>query len=117
MRGWVVEASQEYGQHNNTRRTRGDDGQVGEGEAEAGFVVRMMVGEVRGSGEGGTGNVVLVRTMGSGREGEGRKWMLMGSGKTVRRGMAIGVRAPVWEVEVLGERWGVGVEWKVIGDG
>lgn len=29
-------------------------------------------------------------------------------------GRVVGVKGPVWEVVIEGERWGVGVEWKVL---
>jgi len=102
VREWVVEVSQEVVRD---RQRREGGGGVGGGD-----VVRLRVEEVSGGG----GNVVLVRGA-----GDGRRMMLMGCGRggEVRTGVVVGVRAPVWEVEVLGEKWGVGVEWKVIGDG
>jgi len=86
---------------------------VGEGDE-----VRVKVVEVRGGWGNGNGDVVLVRTTGG--DGKVRKWMLLGSGgrgTAVRAGAVVVVRAPVWEVEVRGERWGVGVEWRVDGGG
>lgn len=67
---------------------------------------------------GGDGSLVMVR--GRNGVGEERKWMLMGSGgrgEGVQIGVVVVVRVPVWEVEVRGTRWGVGVEWRVDGGG
>lgn len=51
----------------------------------------------------------------------GRGWVFAGSGGVVgermESGCVIGVRRPVWEVEVGEERWGVGAEWRVLGEG
>lgn len=73
---------------------------------------RLGVEEVRSAGWGQ--GMVLVRE----REGGGRGWLLMGrgmGGEDVERECVVGVRRPVWEVEVLGERWTVAVEWKILG--
>ncbi|MCJ1471406.1 hypothetical protein MMC13_000045 [Lambiella insularis] len=88
-REWVLAASQ-----------RG--AQTGRGEE---WVARVKVEEVQ-VGE----RMVLVRG------GEGERWMLMGGGR-VGRGETVGVKRPVWEVEVEGGVWGVGVEWRVLGEG
>ncbi|RKF62648.1 hypothetical protein OnM2_031009 [Erysiphe neolycopersici] len=32
----------------------------------------------------------------------------------VEKGMKIGIRGPIWEVTIENEKWGVGVDWKVI---
>lgn len=116
MRDWVVEV----GQSRSRRRGRESEGD-GDGDG-----VRIRVLDVRGAG------VVLVRGMlmggsgggGTSAGGEGlRNWMLVGCGGRERErvrvesGMVVVVRAPVWEVEVRGERWGVGVEWRVDGGG
>ncbi len=52
--------------------------------------------------------------------GTGRGWVFAGgagAAERVGRGCVLGVRRLVWEVEVGGERWGVGVEWRVLGEG
>ena len=63
-------------------------------------------------GEVGSG-VIFIR-----ERGEGRGWMIVGGagreGNEARVGSKIGVREPVWEVEISGEAWKVGVEWKVL---
>ncbi|KAI4121388.1 MAG: hypothetical protein LQ338_006391 [Usnochroma carphineum] len=67
---------------------------------------RVKVGAVRGGGR-----VMLVEDE---QNGEGGMWMLVGRGQEVRSGGVVGVRGPVWDVEVLGRRWRVGVEWGFI---
>lgn len=62
---------------------------------------------VRGAEVGGG------RGMQRGGRGE-EKWVLVGGRGGVRVGGVVGVGRPVWEVEVGGEAWGVGVEWKVL---
>lgn len=49
---------------------------------------------------------------------DGTGWALLGKAKgseqvVVRAGCEVRVRKPVWELELLGERWVVGVEWEV----
>ena len=88
-------------------------GHVHVGEGDGGVVV------VRDEGEGDRAGWILIAGE---KEGEGR----IGRGvKGVER--LVGVREPVWDVELLsteteggkgkGERWRVGVEWDVIGEG
>ncbi len=72
--------------------------------------VRFRVGECK-AGNLGVGTV-LVRER---REGKG--WILIGKGRgdgEVRVGCLVGVREPSWEVEVQGEVWRIGVEWRVL---
>ncbi len=72
--------------------------------------VRFRVGECK-VGNLGVG-MVLVRDR---REGKG--WILIGKGRgdgEVRMGCLVGVREPSWEVEVQGEVWRIGVEWRVL---
>ena len=47
----------------------------------------------------------------------GKMWVLAGTGRgeaEVRVGCAVGVREPTWEIDIGGESWRVGVEWKVL---
>ncbi|KAL9636402.1 MAG: hypothetical protein Q9164_002844 [Protoblastenia rupestris] len=101
VRDWIVEAAQ-TGRHANAREQR-----------QGVWEQRIKVMEMR-RGDIGTG-LVLVR--GEGGE-EGRVWMLIGGGRNedheVLVGVTVGVRAPVWEVEIAGKTWSVGVEWKVL---
>lgn len=64
--------------------------------------------------------MMLVRERG----GE-RGWILAGRGRgdlagrgrgegVVEVGCVVGVKEPIWEVEIEGQRWRVGVEWKVL---
>jgi hypothetical protein len=36
-------------------------------------------------------------------------------GSKVELGKTVGIKRPVWEVLIEGEKWGVGVDWKVLG--
>ncbi|MCJ1382095.1 hypothetical protein MMC17_005207 [Xylographa soralifera] len=101
-REWVLSASQLGAPTRKVKSGREGDG----GAAE--WVARVEVREVR-QGEG----VVLVRS------GTGERWMLMGgqrTGEGLRKGGVVGVKRPVWEVEIEGETWGVGVEWSLLGE-
>lgn len=72
--------------------------------------MKVVVGECR-TGDVGMG-MMLVRERG----GE-RGWILAGRGRgegVVEVGCVVGVKEPIWEVEIEGERWRVGVEWKVL---
>ncbi|KAL8774593.1 MAG: hypothetical protein Q9209_000966 [Squamulea sp. 1 TL-2023] len=72
--------------------------------------MRFRVGEVRG-GE----RVTLVEEMEPSKEREERKrWMLVGNNGQVSRGVMVGIRRPVWDVDVQGETWGVGVDWGLL---
>lgn len=86
-------------------------------KAEESWDFRVQVTDAR-RGDIGEG-IVLVR----GSDGTG--WALLGKAKgsgseetddemkaMVRTGCEVRVRKPVWEVELLGERWVVGVEWE-----
>lgn len=86
----------------------------------------IPVMEVRSAAEIGIG-ISLVREQAPNDEGiRGTKgWVLIGAGvagnDTIRQpdvrlrvGSLIGMRLPVWNIEVLGENWWVGVEWGVI---
>ncbi|MCJ1287852.1 hypothetical protein MMC26_007204 [Xylographa opegraphella] len=98
-RDWVLSASQL-----GTRMRKIESGDDGEAELAA----RVRVQEVR-HGQG----MVLVRS------GKGERWMLIGGHRTgagLREGEVVGVKRPVWEVEVDGETWGVGVEWALLGE-
>lgn len=66
----------------------------------------MLVKEYKVAGVGA--GIVLVQGE------EGKRWVLVGDAGGVRAGCTVGVRRPTWEVEVEGERWGVGVEWAVL---
>ncbi|KAL9626023.1 MAG: hypothetical protein Q9204_007646, partial [Flavoplaca sp. TL-2023a] len=89
--------------------------------------VVLRVGAV---GEGDGGRVVLIQESGV-MDGDGeemgfrggireekgrRKWMLAGGDddRKIRMGMMIGIRRPVWDVEVKGVVWGVGVDWGLL---
>lgn len=44
--------------------------------------------------------------------GEGAETGLK-KGSRVEIGKTIGIKGPVWEIVIGGEKWGVGIEWKV----
>lgn len=59
------------------------------------------------------------------QKGEGKGWLLVGPGTGAGTGVAVGggilrggdvvgVKRPVWEMEVAGELWTVVVEWLVL---
>lgn len=57
--------------------------------------------------------ILLVREWGR----EPRGWVLVGIGRgegDVEVGRVIGVREPIWDVEVGEEKWRVAVEWGVV---
>ena len=101
-RDWVLSASQ----LGAPKRRFGGGREREDGAAE--WAARVRVQEVR-LGEG----MVLVRSA------MGERWMLIGghrTGEGLRRGGVVGVKRPVWEVEIDGETWGVGVEWSLLGE-
>ncbi len=102
---------------------RDADGSRGRDE----WLFRLAVEDVSGGSRTGAG-MTLVRAWleaGSGSAGNTRevKMILAGEGtpedvqrpKRVLQGSIVGVKGPVWEVVIEGEKWGVGVEWKVLG--
>ncbi|PQE05749.1 hypothetical protein CJF31_00004479 [Rutstroemia sp. NJR-2017a BVV2] len=99
------------------------------------WLVRVRVEEVTGGGRAGMSLVrgrQVGRESGSGSGSEGLtkvvdglervKVILAGEGagvglqrgKRVEVGKVVGIKGPVWEVVVEGEKWGVGVDWKVL---
>lgn len=74
--------------------------------------------------------MVLVREQVDDMDGEkagvgGKGWVLIGPGSragagvavgggNVSKGDVVGVKRPVWEMNVAGELWTVGVEWAVL---
>ena len=94
VRDWIVEA----GQMAHNQRSRRDGA----------WDTRFRVDEcVQGIG------MLLVRERGK----EARGWVLVGMGRgegDVEVGRVIGVREPIWDVEVDQERWRVAVEWGVV---
>ncbi|KAM3075072.1 hypothetical protein ACMFMG_007471 [Clarireedia jacksonii] len=96
------------------------------------WVVKLVVDEVTGGERAGM-NLVRGRQVGREREREDStkvvendlgsvKVILAGEvagvglqrGKGVEVGKVVGIKGPVWEVVVEGEKWGVGVDWKVL---
>lgn len=92
--------------------------------AALGVGIVLVKGGSEGRGVGSEGREEIgERDEGIGEEGGWKSedggakgWALIGRAahEEVTRGCKIGVRRPVWEVEVLGERWVVGVEWGVL---
>ena len=97
---WVLEASQTS--YNNTRSRSI--------ESTEAWDIEIAVDEFRKSER-----MLLVR-----ERGTGRGWLLTGggaNGEDLINGCVIGIRKPVWEVNVEGEIWVVGVEWRNLGKG
>lgn len=97
------------------------------GESGRSWDFLIPVIEVRRAAEIGIG-ISLVREQapndGGGIRGT-KGWVLIGAGIAgndnisqtdvrLRVGSLIGMRLPVWNIEVLGENWCVGIEWGVI---
>ncbi|QSZ36789.1 hypothetical protein DSL72_006672 [Monilinia vaccinii-corymbosi] len=96
-------------------------------ERDREWIVRMVVDEVS---EGGRMGMCLVRGRKM-RDVDGEeavdglgvvKVMLAGEGAgtglqkgmDVEVGRVVGIKGPVWEIVIEGEKWGVGVDWKVL---
>jgi hypothetical protein len=91
------------------------------------WLVKLVVDEVSGGGGAGMTLVKgrqiqaidgreMVDTFGEVKvilAGEGAGAGLQ-KGSKVESGKILGVKGPVWEVAIEGERWGVGVDWKVL---
>ena len=95
------------------------------------WLVRVLVDECSGGGAESQARMTTIRgrqVHSIGGEGEmvdtaGKvKVMLAGEGQStglqkgskVEVGKTIGIKGPVWEVVIEGEKWGVGVDWKVL---
>jgi hypothetical protein len=91
------------------------------------WIARIAVDEVSGGGRAGM-TLVRGRQMHSGSEhglvdilgvvkvilaGEGAGSGLQ-KGAMVEVGKTVGIKGPVWEVVLEGEKWGVGVNWEVL---
>jgi hypothetical protein len=91
------------------------------------FRVKILVDEVTGGREAGMSlargrhiasfeDGEIVDTVGEMRvilAGEGTS-VGLARGEELRKGKVVGIKGPVWEVVIEGQRWGVGVEWKVM---
>ncbi|MCJ1249526.1 hypothetical protein MMC30_006752 [Trapelia coarctata] len=106
-RGWILSIESTLPSHAHPRPSFSASANAArEGE----WAARIKVEECRDGGE-----CVLVWGLGMEGDGEAQRWVLVG-GKGVRRGDVVGVGRPVWGVQVWGdgERWSVGVEWRVL---
>lgn len=120
VRDWLMNLE---GALSGTREKRGKVDQ---------WLVRIKIDEVS---EGSRDEFTMVRgrqlhVLNDEMEGEGEiadtvgivKVMLAGEGQAnglqrgsnVEVGKTVGVKGPVWEVVIEGEKWGVGVDWKVL---
>jgi len=110
VRGWVVDTARQVHGH-GYQSSAGQRGRAGTVEAEEAMRVRVV--EV-----GGHEGMRMVRGMTM--EGKEVRVVLAGSGKAqmgsagVRFSDVIVVTKPCWEVDVVGEKWFVGVEWSVL---
>ncbi|KAH6674307.1 hypothetical protein B0J14DRAFT_540037 [Halenospora varia] len=118
LQGWLFNVESSIGTHTGQRGRSGADA----------WLVRVVVDEVCGGVRSGM-TLVRGRQVHGGEEGEGKmvddgeaRVILAGEaamsglqrGKGVEVGSVVGIKVPVWEVVVEGERWGVGVEWKAL---
>ncbi|CAG8976487.1 hypothetical protein HYALB_00005984 [Hymenoscyphus albidus] len=101
---------------------------------EGGWLVQILVDEISGSSRAGmtmirgrqmqnvsneTGSAHVVDHLGFVQvilAGEGQTTGLQ-RGEAIEKGKMVGIKGPVWEAVVEGCKWGVGVNWKVLGDG
>lgn len=88
------------------------------------WVVRVEVDEVSGGGRAGIAmvkgrqmhsdgivdNLRIVKVILAG-EGAGSG---LQRGSMVEAGKTVGIKGPVWEIVLEGEKWGVGVDWKIL---
>ena len=102
------------------------------GKRDDGWLVRIEVDEVSGGGAESQARMLLVRgrQVHSMNGGEGEmvdtvsnvRVMLAGEGQAtglqrgsrLEAGKTVGIKGPVWEVVIEGEKWGVAVDWKVL---
>ena len=124
MRDLVVEKAMQQQQPIRASRNPSGMGMV------AGWDFQVRVRNIRTQWGVGAGMVLLreqVDDVDGGKEqkGEGKGWLLVGPGTgrrtgavvgegIVREGDVVGVKRPVWEMDVAGEQWTVGVEWVVL---
>ncbi|KAK6426521.1 hypothetical protein LTR95_016105 [Oleoguttula sp. CCFEE 5521] len=103
VQSWVVETGQQ------AAASRRSAGRYGDVEGELGVRVREV--------EEGGGGVVRIRgckEMYGDRKGDVRVLLVGSEGRgRVEVGSAVRVKMPWWEVQIEGEAWVVGVEWKV----
>lgn len=74
---------------------------------------------VRGDTEPGLYS--MSRSLSTVNEEEGAKILLAGQGGArgtggvkIRIGCIIGIRAPTWNIDIIGEKWVVGVDWMLL---
>lgn len=117
LQGWLFNVESSIGTHTGQRNRYGEDA----------WLVRLVVDEVCGGGRAGM-TLVRGRHVHEGEEGgTGSSFgevrvILAGEaimaglqrGKGVEVDDVVGIKGPVWEVMAEGEKWGVGVEWKVL---
>lgn len=114
VRDWLVDMSSPIPSNSNTRK-------------DSPWLVRLMVDEISGGERAGftlvRGRQVLsddVDTMIDSfgvisviLAGEGASTGLQ-NGTKVEVGTAVGIKSPVWDVMIEGEKWGVGVDWEAL---
>lgn len=109
VRGWLVNLETQNGHQPSLRSDMRGLGREERRDEEC--AVKMVVEDAGvGRGMGWTiakGNGMNVILGGEGiREGLER-------GKEVQRGSLVGIKAPVWEVDIQGMNWCVGANWKI----
>ncbi|KAI9647813.1 hypothetical protein NHQ30_004201 [Ciborinia camelliae] len=118
VRDWLIDIDSSIPSHGTTGVQKGKNKE---------WIVKMLVNEVSGSGRMGM-CLVKGRQM---RDVDGEevvddlgmvKVILAGEGtgtglqrgRDVEVGKVVQIKGPVWEMVVEGEKWGVGVDWKVL---
>lgn len=100
MQQWVIETGQSaFHSRKGQGYLRGED-----------YVLRVKVQSVRG------GSPLLVEARQS--DGTMDKLLLVVDAKNesieVEKGSVVGIRAPTWDVELDGQSWTIGVDWKLL---
>jgi hypothetical protein len=102
-------------------------GNVAQKSKDDPWTVKVMVDEISGGGrtgmtlvrgkqvhsDGGTATAVDLGPLKVILAGEGAGTGLQ-KGSKVELGKTVGVKGPTWEIVIEGEKWGVGVDWKVL---
>ena len=115
----------------------------GLGQGQEGIHTRFEIGECSNNGGGGGGGegqgMIFIREKGENGNGKdtatAKQWILLGAGSRsvsrrsssggergggergageIKKTGIIGIKGVMWEVEIGGVRWGVGVEWVVL---
>ncbi|KAA8569647.1 hypothetical protein EYC84_001250 [Monilinia fructicola] len=120
VRDWLINIDSTIPSHGAPGVQKGKD-------RDREWIVKMVVDEISGGGRMGmclvrgrkmrdVGGVEVVDDLGVVKvmlAGEGAGTGLQ-RGKDAEVGRVVGIKGPVWEIVIEGEKWGVGVDWKVL---